>query len=195
MSDAHGGLGTQDQVADTQVGRAPHQVEQQPSADALALGLWPDGKRTDLCLFGTRDDLASMGPGLEHDRSDDSLGLAVPGVRTAMRLASGHSSDEDLSVAVSAEPAQRGYVPRVCRDESVADIGRNPDVADLRHLGWQRGPNAHHTPKLCQPDEGRSRRAVWTTHGSRGEVMTVTLIRPRGLDSAAGRPVMGWPSI
>jgi hypothetical protein len=160
MSDAHGGLGAQNQVADSQLVRTPHQEPQQRPADALTLCLWPDGKRTDLSLIRAGDDLASMRPGLEHDRSHNPLGLAARGARVALRTTSGHGGHEDLTVAISAEPAQGGRVTRVRRNESVADVGGDPDVADLRHLAWHRGPNAHHTEKLRQPDAGAAGRRV-----------------------------------
>jgi hypothetical protein len=89
-------------VADPQLSRAPHQAAQQRPADALALRFWPDGKRTDLSLFGTRYDLASVRPGLEHDRSDDPLDLGVRAARVALRTVSGHGGHEDLPVAVGA---------------------------------------------------------------------------------------------
>jgi len=141
MGDAHRWLGAQHQVPDSKLGRPLQAMPKQCPADAHALDLRPDRQRTDLRLIGTRDDLASMRPRLQHDGADDLVSSSGSGA--SVIAARGHHGHEDMTVAVGTEPAQRRRVDRVSRYESACLVGGDPDLADHGHLAGRSVPNLH----------------------------------------------------
>lgn len=133
----HVGLGEQDEKADSVGCRALDDGLEQGTADASALRLGGDGKRSDLGFGGTRHDLAAVRPGLKHDRAGDRT---VESVRARWRRTYGH---EYVSDAVGSEFSQARFVLRVLGQVLARAVSGNSKLSDLCHLILRSVTNQH----------------------------------------------------